>query len=56
MRTTKTIRSTPCTLKVSKGKDLHSYDTIIVVACDMEPCTWVDKSGIPTLQNIVRIF
>ena len=22
----------------------------------MEPCTWVNKSGIPTLQDIVSIF
>lgn len=42
--------------KTSKDKYLHSYDTIIIVACNMEPCTWIDKSGIPTLQNIIRII
>lgn len=34
---------------------LHSYDTIFIAACNMEPCTWVDKSWIPTLQDIVWI-
>lgn len=36
--------------------NLHSDDTVIVVTRNMEPCTWINKSGIPTLQDIVSIF
>lgn len=28
---------------------LHSYNTIVVVAGDMEPCARVDKRRVPTL-------
>lgn len=34
---------------------LHSYDAIVIVACDMKPCARVDKGRIPTLQDIIRI-
>jgi hypothetical protein len=36
--------------------NLHSYDTIIIVAGDMKPCTGVNQGRIPTLQDIVRIL
>lgn len=35
---------------------LHSDNTVIIVTCNMEPCTRINKSGIPTLQDIVSIF
>ena len=37
------------------SKHLHSNDTIVIVACDVEPRTRVYKSGIPTLQNVIGI-
>ena len=28
---------------------LHSYNTIVIVACNMKPRAGIDKSGVPTL-------
>lgn len=36
-------------------ENLHSYNTIIIIASNMKPCAGIDKSRIPTLQYIVRI-
>lgn len=35
---------------------LHSDDTVIEVACDMEPSAWIHKSGVPALEDIVWIY
>lgn len=40
-----------------KGKqDLHSDDTILRIASNMEPCAGIDECGIPALQHIVWIY
>lgn len=36
--------------------NLQSDDTVIRVTSNMEPCTWINQSWIPTLQHIVVIF
>lgn len=36
-------------------ENLHSYNTIIIIASNMKPCAGIDKGRIPTLQYIVRI-
>ena len=41
---------------VCRRYSLHSNNTIVTVTSNMKPCTWVDKSWIPTLQNIIRII
>lgn len=37
-------------------KNLHSDHAVVRVTSYMEPCAWIDQSGIPTLQHIVSIF
>jgi hypothetical protein len=36
--------------------NLQSDNTVISVTSNMEPCTWINQSGIPTLKHIVSIF
>jgi len=42
--------------QIAGGINLHSNNTVVTVTSNMEPCTWVDKSWIPTLQHIIRII
>jgi len=36
--------------------NLQPDDTVIGVTSNMEPCTWIHQSRIPTLKHIVSIF
>jgi hypothetical protein len=37
-------------------ENLHSDDTVVRITSNMEPCAWINQSGIPTLQHTVSIF
>lgn len=36
-------------LQYIRQQFLHSYNTIIIVASNMEPCAGIDKGRVPTL-------
>jgi hypothetical protein len=39
-----------------KGSDVHTDDSVIIVAGDMKPGAGVDKGWIPALQHIVCVL
>jgi len=36
-------------------RNLHTCNTIVAIASNMKPCTWSNKSSIPTLKHLIRV-
>ena len=46
-----------CFIILKKGeRNIHTDDRVVVVASDMEPGAWIDKSRVPAHQHIVWVL